>query len=425
LPEESQKEPAMQITSQPDPITDSPQSPGIQRELIYDLRLREGRSDSFYAEASRLTDKVLLEIQDREGTTLQDYGTYVQKELLEPIRSRGEYAIELLMMGLVLQRYAGAAENTPRWAVRLARGLFRLRCNFFKIKPATDLVRASVIRAFLMPKIGCETTPGWRRLKGLRPLIDWLRATGEFEQEARRLENWSRFLDALPEEEAERVLISSLEIFDWFHRESNEVLGRYTPGVKAFLSQELCKRGPREDQLFCAKVPVEYHLNMVAAETMNRGLRADFEQTTKRVVLVPGCMRGARAGTCQADLTGTDIACAACDPACPVNQITTRLREKGTEVFMVLHSTGFSRWLQRWQRAQGYGVTAVACLLNILPGGYEMRDRGIASQCVPLDFPGCSKHWDREGIATAVNEERLVRIVAAGGRLPSPKKVYV
>ena len=80
---------------------------------------------------------------------------------------------------------------------------------------------------------------------------------------------------------------------------------------------------------------------------------------------------------------------------------------------MVLHSTGFSRWLQRWQREQGYGVTAVACLLNILPGGYEMRARGIASQCVPLDFPGCQKHWDREGIATAVNEARLVRILAA------------
>ena len=59
------------------------------------------------------------------------------------------------------------------------------------------------------------------------------------------------------------------------------------------------------------------------------------------------------------------------------------------------------------------GVTALACILNILPGGYEMRARGIASQCVPLDYPGCRKHWDRAGISTGVNEERLVQIVAS------------
>jgi len=50
--------------------------------------------------------------------------------------------------------------------------------------------------------------------------------------------------------------------------------------------------------------------------------------------------------------------------------------------------------------------------LNILPGGYEMRDRGIPSQCVPLDYPGCQKHWRQAGIATGLNVDRLVRITA-------------
>ena len=58
-------------------------------------------------------------------------------------------------------------------------------------------------------------------------------------------------------------------------------------------------------------------------------------------------------------------------------------------------------------------MVAVACMLNILPGGYEMRERGIASQCVPLDYPGCGKHWRREAVATSVNEDRLVKITAA------------
>jgi len=81
------------------------------------------------------------------------------------------------------------------------------------------------------------------------------------------------------------------------------------------------------------------------------------------------------------------------------------------KVYLVPHSSGFSRWLDRWQRDKGIGVTAVACMLNILEGGYEMRARGIPSQCLPLDYPGCRKHWDRKGISTALNEERLAQLV--------------
>jgi hypothetical protein len=88
------------------------------------------------------------------------------------------------------------------------------------------------------------------------------------------------------------------------------------------------------------------------------------------------------------------------------------MRRQGAKVYLIPHSTGFSRWLERWQRAPEAGVVAVACMLNILPGGFEMRARGIASQCVPLDYPGCRKHWSRKGIPTSLNEDRLVQIVA-------------
>ena len=87
------------------------------------------------------------------------------------------------------------------------------------------------------------------------------------------------------------------------------------------------------------------------------------------------------------------------------------MRSLGAAVYLVPHSTGFSRWLERWQSTPEYGVVAVACLLNILPGGYEMRARGIASQCVPLDYPGCQRHWHSQGIPTCLNENRLVQIV--------------
>jgi len=281
------------------------------------------------------------------------------------------------------------------------------------MKPTADLLRALVTRFLLLPKIERAASSGQQPLVGLPTLTRWLRATGEFEQEAERLDNWRSFLRTLPQEEAQRWVEASLEVFDWFQDEAAKELGCYTEGVPSFLAGEHCRRGWREDQIFCAKQPVEYHLNMVAAEIMNRGLRDGFARTQRKIVLVPGCMRGSRAGECKARLKDTDIRCAACDPTCDVNRITRRMRQQGVDVFIVPHSTGFSRWLERWQREPDCGVTAVACLLNIVPGGLEMRARGIASQCVVLDYPGCKKHWDREGIATAVYEDRLVRIVAA------------
>ncbi len=94
------------------------------------------------------------------------------------------------------------------------------------------------------------------------------------------------------------------------------------------------------------------------------------------------------------------------------------MREVGATVYLIPHSTGFSRWLERWQREPDTGVVAIACLMNILPGGYEMRARRIASQCVPLEFPGCRQHWRQERLPTKLNEERLVRIVS-----PTPPDV--
>ncbi len=404
----------MQVSSRSSRVSTACNCQVEPADLVYDLRLNNASSDGFYADVERFLETVLAEIEFRAAAVIDRYSRHVQIELQESRRSRGEYAIDLLMLGMGLRQYAGAAQNTPGWVVELLSGLLRLRRASPPIKATADFLRAIVFRAFLVGKIQCEATSK-PTTGGLQALISWLRATGEFEQEVARLDNWRSFLGTLPEAEAQRWMQVSTELFDWFQSQAAATLGSYTRGVRRFLGGEYRRHRWREDQIFCGRKPVEYHLNMVAAEVMNRGLRKDFAQTARRVVLIPGCMRGGRARTCRARVQDTDITCAACDRTCSVNHINQRMQSQGVEVFLVPHATGFSRWLQRWQQEPNCGVIAVACLLNILPGGYEMRARGVASQCVPLDYPGCQKHWHREGIATALNEERLVRVVASSG----------
>ncbi|MGA9672982.1 MAG: DUF116 domain-containing protein [Terracidiphilus sp.] len=403
----------MQVPSQPVPAPILP--PRQLPDPIYDLRLTLPNSGGFYADVARFSHKLLAEAEFRAMVQLREYSDYVQFTLREPPRTLGEYSIELLTLGLAFSRYGRAAEATPGWAVGLARQLFKLRHASAYLKPVVDALRARLIRVFFMRHIALAPIPypnyASRMLDALPRLIAWLQATGEFEQEALRLNNWRSYLHSLPRPRAIHCIEIATGFFEWFRDEANEALGAYTRGVPAFLANEYNARGCREDQLFCGRKPVEYHLCMVAAEIMNRGLRADFESKTCKVVLAPACMRGPYADFCRARTSGTDIKCAACSPGCAVNKLTRRLRAMGATVFLVPHSTGFSRWLERWQREPDTGVAAVACLLNILPGGYEMRARNIASQCVPLDFPGCQKHWRHDEIATSFNQDQLVQLL--------------
>jgi hypothetical protein len=396
-------------------------------DLVYDLRLGDASSARFYGDVAAFSARTVDEIEHRAGAVLDGCSSFVTAKVLESPRTRAEYGLELLTVGMALRLYGLLATQTPGWVVAACRKLFWLRRRSTRMKPVVDWVRAGLFELFLRRQARSSVVAGpdfYERfeegnatsLDALPRVIGWMRATGEFEQESRRMDRWMIYLRGLTRIEAEALIGIALSLFDWFASEADAALGIYTRGVIPFLRKTYATRFHREDQIFCGREPVEYHLGMVAAEVMNDGLREDFLSKPRKVLLVPTCMRGAKKDQCKAVLRGLDMMCASCDPGCTINRITRRMRSVGVQVYMVPHSTGFSRWLERWQNDPRVGVAAVACMLNILPGGYEMRARGIASQCVPLDYPGCEKHWMRAGVPTSANEERLVQIVTGSRR---------
>lgn len=69
------------------------------------------------------------------------------------------------------------------------------------------------------------------------------------------------------------------------------------------------------------------------------------------------------------------------------------MKEKGIRTVLIRHSSSFSKWLEPWSKQRKTGLIGVACVLNLLTGGFEMKRLGIPSQCVFLDHSGCRKHW--------------------------------
>jgi hypothetical protein len=228
--------------------------------IVYDLRADGGSSQVFYTQVAAFSTRVAAEIDRRASAALDGYSRYVTGALREAPRSRGEYGLELLTVGMTIRLYGEMAASTPGWVIRMARELFRLRQRSSSLKRMADVLRAGLFHSFVRRKIDRSGTiadaDAATEYARLPRLIAWLQSTGEFEQEWRRIDNWRSYWRELRGAAAGNCVARSIDLFDWFASEAEKVLGKYTAGVTHFLGNTYAKRFWREDQIFCGRLPV-------------------------------------------------------------------------------------------------------------------------------------------------------------------------
>ena len=378
--------------------------------VTYNLRDKSGNSDNYYHKIEKLSDKVLEHVKIHAGDIINNYREFIINETGEQPRSDGEYAVELLTLGMVWNRYLGASQAASGFILCVLVRLFLLRKVFGNIKPLVDKIRGFCLGSVVTPSIGTIPVNEQITSDNLERLILWLEAAGEFKDEVKRLKLWQNFFKKQYSYVFERIILTSLMLIDWFQSVSEKELGEYLPGLKSFLEIKHKEYRFREDEVFTGKEPVEYYLNMIGSEIMNRGFREGFEKASRYVLLVPGCIRYDQ-DKCLATVNDLDIQCTGCNKSCRVNELTLMGKENNYDVYIIPHSSGFTQWLERWQKDKETGLIAVACLLNLVPGGYEMRELGLNAQCVLLDYCGCKKHWHDEGISTDLNENRILELI--------------
>ena len=374
--------------------------------VTYSLREYESTADSggFYAAADQLTDRMLGQAK-RFGVD----------EIVRLYRDgpQERYIFELLALGVLWRAYKENAVVFPTALSPAFRRLYQMRSAYSRYKPAVDRVRG------LLSPILCRRSKTYT--DGFTPaalgkLLIWMEATCEYREESRQFRKWEQFFSTHAEG-AEQL--RKTELFaEWFETESQADLGRFTQNVHRFLEKEYPKHQWKEDAIFCGKSITEYHLNIVGATIMNRIFRDRFLRTKRRIVLLPFCMSIHAGGGCRAVRRGKDILCAGCTDTCRINRIRRLGMEFSFDVFIVPHSSGFTKWLEQWRDQDHTGVVAAACVLNLLSGGYEMERMNIPAQCVFLDYCGCKKHWCENDVPTDLDEKRLLQIVkhTADGR---------
>lgn len=379
--------------------------------LTYSLRNNRENSDLYYNEITEITDMALNEAEKHFGYLVDLFIPYIEQNSIEKLRSREEYIYELMSVGVYFSIYAERAGCLNKPVLHLLSSLVALRREKRQYKDYIDTLRGILATLFLDEKRTAANITSIPSVKNFRSMILFLEATGEFREEVKRFEIWMNFFEFRTIEGLDKYLLNILKYARWFTATSAERLSKYTIEVREFHFKKLIEHKWKEDYLFCARKEAEYHLSMVGAEIMNRAFRHNFSKTKKKAVLAPACMRDRTADKCKARKNSLDLVCAGCSSGCRINQLTKLGKENGFDVHIIPHSSDFSKWLETWGKGRDIGVIGVACILNLITGGYELKNNDIAAQCVLLDFCGCRNHWDKDGFATELNTSKLLEAI--------------
>ena len=336
-------------------------------------------------------------------------GTY----RLGPIRVHGEYVLELLSFGLLWNSYGGYAIATRRAPfITLAR-MAEWRKRHQKMKPLIDTARGILITLFLFPR-KIESRPAKLPiLPEADRLALWLDATGEFREQALRFVYWRAYWETLSTQEQTACRNGMFRLADWFTARSEQVLGAFTAHVEEFRERQHRHYRWREDRVQCMRPRVEYHLNMVGAELLNRAFRAEYAKTERKSVLLPGCMRRHHDDQCEAVREQKGLRCTGCEPDCHVNRLREMGLRRNFEVYVIPHASDLSLWSPRKGQPR-QGVIASACVTTLVEGGWELKRYDVPAQCVLLDSSGCQKHWGCKGVSTNLNLREFKRILGEG-----------
>ncbi len=378
--------------------------------VTYSLKINNSDSGRYYADIRTFADEVFAESGESLQPITENYTWYLKEYGLEEIRETEEYILELLSFGVLWRNYAStalAAKTAPY--ITLAR-MSEWRKKHQRMKPYIDFARGVLFTLFLLPYNKKYEDLPVPRLEDIDHVCKWFEATGEFREQALRFIRWRAYWGTLNETELFNIFLSIRKFTDWFIQRSAEVLGKYTGNVDGFLRRSEKKYRWREDRIQCSRSRLEYHLNMVGAELMNRAFRREYSETKKRIVLLPGCMRAHANSECKAVKVKEGLICGDCTPACNVNRLRHMGLKKNFDVYIIPHASDLSLWSPRKGREKA-GIIATACATTLVEGGWELKRYDVPAQCVLLDCSGCKKHWHADGIPTGFNIPEFKRIL--------------
>ncbi|MHC1774841.1 MAG: DUF116 domain-containing protein [Lentimicrobium sp.] len=374
---------------------------------VYSLSGMNGNTEVYYSDIVVFGEYLLGEMERKTGPLADRYCSYIKDTIEGKIPAREAVFFEALMLGVFWNTYGGFASATGKLAGGFMMHTAKLRKMGGIRQKYADSVRGIFAHrllenpdhnnAFLFPDTA-----------GLKKLILWMEATGEFHREARIFRNWLGFFESESSSYTFINICILRGIAAWFKTESQLILGPYTGGVNEFTKHARQGMRFREDKISVLRQRIEYHLNMFGAHVYNRVLRKEFLNCHEKVVLLPGCMKALPSGKCKSTRGGGVETCTGCTKDCQVNIIRQLGLQKDFKVEIIGHSSDLSARKALADKQTGF--IGIACAATVIAGGLELMADGTAAQCVLLNHCGC-RHWGKETVTTSIDINELLNRV--------------
>ena len=300
-----------------------------------------------------------------------------------------EESLEALCIGVYWYLYGTTALDLNSNIHQTLANLAEYRRAFPEDKPFIDELKGKLLTKFLFKPF--KENHEKLTKENLELLINFLEATGDYMDHLSHYRNFTHSLD------------DCLRLTEWFSKNSSKFLGQYTCNLENYLENNTSNHLMEEDVIFYHGHELEYHLNMLGAEIMNRIFRKDFDKRKRKAIILPGCMN-ANNKKCKAKEDRLGDVCTFCNPKCNVFKIVKRYPDN--EVYIVSHeSTAFKG--AKKEDMDELGIIGITCVLNLISGGWKSSNLSIPPQCVLLEHVACKSHWLDEDIYGEINEDQL------------------
>ena len=300
-----------------------------------------------------------------------------------------EESLEALCIGVYWYLYGATALDLNSNIHQALANLAEYRRAFTEDKPFIDELRGKLLTKFLFKPFKKSNEKLTK--KNLNSLINFLEATGDYIDQIPHFRNFTHDLN------------DCLILTKWFCENSQKYLGQYTSNLDEYLKNNGNSHLMEEDVIFYHGHELEYHLNMLGAEIMNRIFREEYGKRKRKAIILPSCMNSNNK-KCKAKEDRLGKVCNHCNPKCNVYKISKEYSKH--EVYIVSHeSTAFKGATK--EDAEELSILGITCVLNLISGGWKSSNLSIPPQCVLLEHVACKNHWLKEDIYAKINEKEL------------------
>jgi hypothetical protein len=368
-------------------------------DLIYSLAKDKEDSSEYYRIIKKVSRSVNETVKILAERYINEFISFLKENKIEKIRSFDEYLIEFMLIGVLVQEYNENAISFKGYPLVVFNFFNKLRDKKRGNKKIVDAIRGFLAGRIL---VNTKNNTDEYTFNDFKALLKWLKAAYEFKEEILRLENWLSFLNTKKISYSNHMIGKAVDASLFLYEIGNEYLAGYLSDIEGIVKSNYKTHKNKEDIILCTKGRLQYYFNMISAEIMNGVYEEAYSRTTEKMILLPTCMKQ-KTTKCHSIETPNGRQCKNCSELCNINRIDTLAKEKGIRVFSIEHGSMLFEAKSRRRRIST-GVIGVACILNLMSGGWKAVRLGYVPQCIVLETCGCG-HWREQAIVTDINEK--------------------